>query len=252
MFLLQFKTFLRVLLLPPAGPLLLAIMGLLLLQRRARLARALLALGLGSLWLLATPVIAEAITRLAEHYPPLDLSQLGGAQAIVILGGGGQRAWAPEYGGAAAAPELLEKLAYGAFIARRTGLPILVTGFGVDAAAMRATLRRNFDLDPRWVDDQAYDTFENARNAVRLLKRDGVDRVILLTRATHMWRSVHEFTSAGLEVLPAPVGILTERYLGALAYVPSADGLLRSYEATYELVGEPVRMFLAASHLRRQ
>src|ERR1039458_7125804 len=80
MFLLQFKTFLRVLLLPPAGPLLLAIMGLLLLQRRARLARALLALGLGSLWLLATPVIAEAITRLAEHYPPLDLSQLGGEQ----------------------------------------------------------------------------------------------------------------------------------------------------------------------------
>src|ERR1035441_9673121 len=239
MFLLQFKTFLRVLLLPPAGPLLLAIMGLLLLQRRARLARALLALGLGSLWL-------------PEPYPPLDLSQLGGAQAIVILGGGGQRAWAPEYGGAAAAPEQLEKLAYGAFIARRTGLRILVTGFGVAAAAMRATLRRNFDLDPRWMDDQAYDTFENARNAVRLLKRDGVDRVILLTRATHMWRSVHEFTSAGLEVLPAPVGMLTERYLGAWAYVPSADGLLRSYEATYELVGEPVRMFLAASHLRRQ
>src|ERR1019366_7833211 len=98
MFLLQFKTFLRVLLLPPAGPLPLAIMGPLLLQPGGRPPPALLALGLGSLWLLATPVIAEAITRLAEHYPPLDLSQLGGAQAIVILGRGGQRAWAPEYG----------------------------------------------------------------------------------------------------------------------------------------------------------
>src|SRR5450755_3002097 len=142
--LLRLKTVLRQLLLPPAGPLLLAIIGLLLLQRRPRLARGLLALGLGSLWLLSTPVIADAITRLTGNYPALDLNQLAGAQAIVILGGGGQRDLAPEYGGPAAEPEELERLAYGAFIARRTGLPVLVTGFEGEAVAMRATLRRNF------------------------------------------------------------------------------------------------------------
>jgi uncharacterized SAM-binding protein YcdF (DUF218 family) len=248
--LLQLKTVVRQLLLPPSGPLLLAFAGLLLLRWRARLARVLLSLGLVSLWLLATPLIAEALTQLAEHYPSLDLDRLDGAQAIVILGGGGERPWAPEYGGAAADPRLLEKLAYGAYLARRTGLPILITGYRVEASAMRATLRRNFDLDPRWVDDQAYDTFENARNAASLLEHDGIHNVILLTRATHMLRSVHEFTAAGIDVTAAPVGMYAPRYLGVLEYLPSADGLIRSYDASYELIGEPVRSLLAAAHLR--
>ena len=252
MWLLHLKTLLRELVLPPTAPLLLAIAGLLLLQRRPRAARSLLALGVGLLWLLSTPVIADAITRLTERYPALDLSQIGGAQAIVILGGGGVRELAPEYGGPAAAPEMLDRLSYGAFIARRTNLPILVTGYGIEAAAMRATLRQNFDLDPRWVEDQAYDTFENARNAVRVLRRDGVDRVILITRASHMWRSVHEVTAAGLEVVPAPFGILAPRVRGVLSYIPDVDAMSRSYAACYELLGEPVRIVLAATHLRRQ
>ena len=250
--LLHIKTVLRQLLLPPSGPLLLALIGLLLLNRRPRLARGLLAVGLGSLWLLSTPVIADAITQLAEHYPPLDLSQIDGAQAIVILGGGGQRDLAPEYGGPAAEPEQLERLAYGAFVARRTGLPVLVTGFENEAVAMRATLRRNFDLDPRWVDDQSYDTFQNARNSARLLAADGVHRIILVTRATHMRRSVREFTAVGLEVEPAPVGMLSERDFGVLRLVPNPEALVRSHAAVYELIGEPVRAFLAATHLRRQ
>jgi uncharacterized SAM-binding protein YcdF (DUF218 family) len=252
LWLLRLKTVLRLLVLPPAGPLLLALIGLLLLPRRPRLARGLLALGLGLLWLLSMPVIADAITRLAEHYPALDPSQTDGAQAIVILGGGGQRDLAPEYGGPAAEPEELERLAYGAFLARRTALPVLVTGFGGEAVAMRATLRRNFDLDPRWVDEQSYDTFQNAHNTARILKPEGIHRVILVTRATHMRRSVHEVTAAGLEVIPAPFGILAPRDVGVLNYVPNVTALGRSYAACYELLGEPVRVVLAATHLRRQ
>ena len=67
------KTLLRNLMLPPAGPLLLAIAGALLLRRRPRLARVLLTVGLGSLWLFTLPVVADALTRLASHFPPLDI-----------------------------------------------------------------------------------------------------------------------------------------------------------------------------------
>ena len=95
------KTLLRILILPPAGPLLLAIIGALLLRRRPRLGRVLLATGLGSLWLLSLPVVADVLTRTAQHYPALDLNLPLQAQAIVILGGGGQRPYAPEYGGPA-------------------------------------------------------------------------------------------------------------------------------------------------------
>jgi uncharacterized SAM-binding protein YcdF (DUF218 family) len=249
--LLRLKTLLKGLILPPAGPILLAFFGLFLLKRRPLPARICLILGLGSLWLLSTPMVSDALTRLAEHYPPLDLRSAAGAQAIVILGGGGQRAFAPEYGGPAAEPVLLERLAYGAYISGKTGLPILVTGFHIEAQAMRDTLRRNFGIDARWVDDQAYDTFENARNSVRLLEADGVHRIVLVTRATHMWRSVHEFSDAGIEVVPAPVGILTPRDIGSSYFLPNPDALLRAHAALYELLGEPVRAFLVASHLRR-
>jgi uncharacterized SAM-binding protein YcdF (DUF218 family) len=246
------KTFLRNLMLPPAGPLLLAIAGALLLRRRPRLARVLLALGLGSLWLFTLPVVADVLTRVASHYPPLDMVQPVDAQAIVILGGGGQRAYAPEYGGPAAEPLLLERLAYGAYLARSSGLPLLVTGNGIEAYAMRATLARNFGAPVRWMDDRAYDTFDNARNSARLLRADGVQRIVLVTSATHLWRATHEFTAAGLQVIPAPSGVLAVRDQGVYRYLPDSMALVRSYLATYELLGEPVRELLALTHLRRQ
>jgi uncharacterized SAM-binding protein YcdF (DUF218 family) len=249
--LLRFKLLLKSAILPPTGPLLLAVLGVVLLRRRPRLARACLILGLGSLWLLSTPVVCNALSALAEHYPPLDLRSAAGAQAIVILGGGGERALAPEYGGPAAEPLLLERLSYGAYIARNTGLPILVTGYKIEAAAMRGTLLRNFGIDPRWVDGASFDTFQNAANSARLLEAEGIRRIILVTHATHMWRSVHEFTAAGLEVIPAPMGMLAPREFGFLDYVPDVDALQRGVAALYELLGEPVRVFFAATHLRR-
>jgi uncharacterized SAM-binding protein YcdF (DUF218 family) len=66
-----------------------------------------------------------------------------------------------------------------------------------------------------------------------------------------MRRSVHEFSDAGVEVLPAPVGILAPRDIGFSYFLPNPDALLRAHAAIYELLGEPVRAFLSASHLRR-
>lgn len=248
---LRFKTLLKSVILPPAGPLLLAVLGLLLLRRRPRLARTCLVLGLAALWLMSTPVVSEALEGLAEHYPALDLRSAAGAQAIVILGGGGERGFAPEYGGPAAEPLMLERLAYGAYIARKTGLPILVTGFHVEAAAMRDTLVRNFGIETRWVDDAANDTFDNASNSARILEANGIHRIILVTHATHMWRSVHEFTAAGMQVVPAPAGILSDRELGIFRFVPSSGAMMRTTAAVNELIGEPVRTLLAATGLRR-
>src|SRR6202042_3159619 len=93
------KTLLRNLILPPSGPVLLGLFGFTLLKRRPVLARVFLFTGLVSLWMLSIPVIADALSGLAEHYPALDLSRATGAQAIVILGGGGQVSRAPEYDG---------------------------------------------------------------------------------------------------------------------------------------------------------
>lgn len=245
------KTLLRNLILPPAGPLLLGLSGFALLKRLPVLARVLLFTALASLWLLSTPVIADALAGLVERYPPLDLSRATGAQAIVILGGGGQVARAPEYGGPAAEPILLERLSYGAYVARRTGLPILISGAPIEAGAMQETLRRNFDTQVRWVDNQAGDTFQNARNSARLLEMDGIGRILLVTHATHMDRAAQEFISTGIQVVPAPMGILSARDHTIEEYFPSPQALLHSNTVIYELLGERVRAFLAITHLRR-
>lgn len=250
MHLLAIKTFLKAMLLPPTGPLLLAFVGVLVVGSRLVLGRALVLAGVVTLWLLSVPAVSDDIADLIHTYPPFDAQAPTTARAIVILGGGGQRAYAPEYRGPAADPLLLERLAYGAFLAHRTGLPVLVTGFHVEAAAMHDSLSQLFGIEARWVDDQSFDTFENAKNAAHLLQSDGIHQVILVTHATHMWRSAHEFNDAGIEVIPAPVGARVDREPGLMTYVPNAAALLRSYAAVYELLGNGFRVFLTHTHLR--
>jgi uncharacterized SAM-binding protein YcdF (DUF218 family) len=251
------KTLLRMLLLPPAGPLILALIGALLTRRASALAMrrigfGLLTVSLAGLWLLATPAVAERLERAAERCPALDLTHPVQAQAVVILGGGEFRSWAPEYGAAAAGVGLLERLSYGAYVARRTGLPVLVSGTAREVLAMRATLARDFGIEVRWLEGESRDTFQNAEFSARLLKPEHVTRIVLVTSATHEWRAVQEFTSAGFQVVPAPAGGWASQPVDLTYYLPSAAGLQHSSDALYELLGDLARQFFAATHLRRQ
>jgi len=251
------KTLLRTLVLPPTGPLLLAFLGAWLLGTRAagfrrRAGVVLLAGGLGTLWLLSLSPVADALWRASERAPVLDLTSATGAQAIVILGGGGARLRAPDYGGeAAASDELLERLAYGAYLARRTGLPVLTTGTAAEAQAMRTTLERDFGVPVRWSESHSRDTFENAEFSAPLLRAAGVTRILLVTHSNHAYRAAREFEACGLTVVPAPVGVWVPPPPSAQRYLPNAAALRRSTEALYELLGELARRALAALHLRR-
>jgi uncharacterized SAM-binding protein YcdF (DUF218 family) len=250
------KSVLKVLLLPPTGLYLLAAAGALLLRWRPRTGGALLALALAALWVLSMPVTSDALTRSIQHYGAFDVAVPTQAQAIVILGGGGERLQAPEYGGGPApGPYLLERLAYGAYLARKTGLPILVSGWRLEAVAMRNGLRNSFALEPRWVENRSYDTFDNARNSAQMLALAGVHRIILVTSTQHMWRAAHEFSASGLSLTAAPVGLVpahaANNVVSLLSYIPDAQALERSYEVLYELLGERVRELLVFTHLRR-
>ena len=245
------KAILRNMILPPAGLILLGLIGLWLSRRQRVLGMTLAWISLGSLWLGSLPLVSMSLQRLAEPLPALDLSRPVNAQAVVILAGGGVRS-APEYGGPAVSGDTLDRLTYGAYVARRTSLPVLITGSPDEAEAMQVTLLRDFGITVRWVENQSGDTFENARFSSRLLHADHVIRIILVTTSTHEWRSVQEFSSAGLQVTAAPVGNVVSRPLEFGEFVPSPTALLRTHEAVYELVGERVRELFAVLHLRRQ
>lgn len=194
-------------------PLFFLTLGLIIKRRYVRIGRGLVLFGLLSTWLLSSPFFVAQILAPLENVPPLDLTQVGQAQAVVILGGGRKES-ALEYGGETVNGATLERVRYGARVAKKTGLPVLVTGGAptrgtAEAVLMARALEEDFDLKPRWLEVNSLDTGENARMSATLLHAQGVKTVVLVTHASHMRRAMAEFRQAGFQVLPAPTSYIS-------------------------------------------
>ncbi len=238
------KKLLTALLLPPAGPLLLAALGLLLARRWPRTGKALAWTGLVSLWLLATPAVTRPMLAMLEDIPPLDLAQAKKAQAIVVLGGGSYFA-APEYGGDTINRQTLERLRYAARLQRDTGLPLLASGGAPwgdtpEARSMKEALERDFGIKVRWIEERSADTRENAQFSAPLLREAGVKRVLLVTHAWHLRRAQAAFAAEQLEVIAAPTGYETSAPSIATDFLPGANGLSLGRIALHEWLGRSV------------
>jgi uncharacterized SAM-binding protein YcdF (DUF218 family) len=229
-------------LLPPLNLLLLALSGLLLLFLRRRTGLALIVASVAGLFLLSMPVVATKLAGLLEDRPAGGRANLGGAQAIVILGAGSYPA-APEYGGDTVAAATLERVRWGARLHRLSGLPILVSGgspFGArtsEAAQMKTALNQDFRVDVKWMEEASINTFESARYTRQQLAGERIDRIALVTHAMHMPRARLVFEQAGFRVIEAPTGFSTMRPPGVLNYLPSSQGLELSRDVLHEVIG---------------
>jgi len=248
----ELKALARELILPPTSLLLMTLIGALLIWRRRRSGWIVFVVGFGTFWLLCTPLVADQLARMAERYPALDPNKPVAAQAVVVIGGGGHRVYAPEYAGPMADSILLERLTLAAYLARRYSLPVAVSGEKTECVSMSQTLTRNLGVTPQWIENNSRDTFENAQLSAKILFPAGVRSIILVTSSAHEWRAVQEFKGAGFEVVPAPAGVLSKREYGIYQFWPSAAALQRSYASVYELLGEPMRRLLSASGVREK
>lgn len=237
------KKLLSVVLLPPLLPLLLIVCGLWLYGRRPRLARALAWGGVLLGLLLTTPAGVDLLSTPLERVPVLRSNDLPRAQAIVILGGG-QRLHMPEYGGPTPNRITLERLRYGARLARQSGLPVLVSGgAGSDkpgeALAMARSLREDFQITPRWLEARSLDTADNAQFSAVLLHAAGIHRIVLVTHAAHMRRAMNEFSAQGLEVIPAPTGFFYQSSAGSefSDFLPNATAAYAGWYTLHEWLG---------------
>src|SRR4051812_39200783 len=119
----------KTLALPPGDLLVLLAAGIWLIARgRRKTGLAAIAIATVVLYLLSTPIVGTALLR-AIQAPPArdDALAKSGAQAIVVLSAGFTR-YAPEYAGPTVDQLTLQRLRYGAHLARRLALPILVSG----------------------------------------------------------------------------------------------------------------------------
>ncbi|THF62935.1 YdcF family protein [Pseudothauera nasutitermitis] len=237
------KKLLATLLLPPIGPLLLIAAGLLLTARRPRAGRVLAWSGLAIAVLLTLPAGSALLLGGLEARAPIGAAELERAEAIVVLGGG-RRDNAPDFGGETINRLTLERVRYGARLARQSGLPVLVSGGapggGIpEATLMRQALEEEFGVPVRWAERASLDTRQNAQFSAVLLHAAGVRRIALVTHAAHLPRARAEFEAAGLEVIDAPTAWLgfpggTPR---ALDLLPGAGAAYASWMATHEWLG---------------
>src|SRR4029453_5211195 len=102
------------------------------------------------------------------------------------------------YGGDTLGALTLERVRYGARVARLTGLPILVSGGSVlggepEASLMRAPLEGEFNIPGRWIEARSRTTHENAVMSADMLHSVGIHRVLLVTHGFDMRRATAEF-----------------------------------------------------------
>jgi len=230
------------LILPPGGLLVLCLLGALLLRRWPRTGRTLIAFGLVAIYVFSMPVFTHLIGRpLYSVQALMDPANLQGAQAIVVLGAG-MYPNAPEYGRDTIGGQAVDRVRYGAYLHRASGVPLLVTG-GLtrpptsEAEAMRAVLEDEFGVPVRWVEDRAFNTRENAAYSKELLAAEGINRIALVTSGYHIRRAMKDFEQAGFEVVPAPTKLPGPWRISFRSFLPSAGAMNGARNHIHEWLG---------------
>jgi uncharacterized SAM-binding protein YcdF (DUF218 family) len=228
------------LVLPPSIILILMAAGFLIVGQKRAVGWGLIALGFLLLYGLSTgPVMNSLIIPLETRYPPFKDTSVR-ADAIVVLSGGiRDLSWLgidPEPSALS-----LERLVKGVMLHRVLRLPLIISGgrgslIPSDMPEADAMARTAVELGVPGkkilIENNSRNTLESAM-AVRGLITGR--RIILVTSAFHMKRSVALFEKQGFDVVPAPTGYLAlRRPLSLYAFIPSAVALATSSVALSE------------------
>lgn len=197
----------------PVGLTFLLVLLALILRRRPRLQTAILIFIAALILVSGNRWVAYSLARSLEwRYLPLET--LPSVEAIVVLGGGTESEQFPrpvvEMNSAG------DRVLYAGKLYKDGKAPhLLLSGGNIIWLSGRTTtpaedMARILDLMeiPRadmWLQTQSRNTYEDALYSSQLLKDKGIRRVLLVTSAQHMPRSVALFEHQGIEVIPAPV-----------------------------------------------
>lgn len=227
------------LVLPPAGPVLIGLLGLVfaLFGNGKRL----LILSLVLIYVASAPIVANSLVQGLQHFDPVTPDRLKEArtEAIVVLGGG-YYGEAEEYGEATVGPFFLERLRYAAWLYRRTGIPLIVSSGTSDAHTASQILVEELAVPLLAVEDQSWTTWDNARHTAALLQEKSISRIALVTHGWHMPRAIYSFEKSGMPgAIPAPMGLADPLPDPAdwKQWVPSARAMQRTRTALHEYLG---------------
>lgn len=209
-------------------------------ERVERVGRGLIGVTLVGFWILGCGVTTRlvGVPLEGEEIPEAGTLQVGGYDAIVLLGGGmgahKECGRAEMFSGA----DRVWKAAklWKAYHAEGDGMKLTLSGGG--AAKSTIPLLRDFG-----VEGDVFLTFEEARNTqeeAKLIAATGIRRILLVTSAWHMPRAKMLFERAGLEVVEAPcdyeMHYVAEEPIEIKDFFPNAEALMRNSYAIKEWV----------------
>jgi uncharacterized SAM-binding protein YcdF (DUF218 family) len=191
------------------------------------------------------PVSDFFMKPLENAYPPLSKEfSKSWPDAIVVLGGG-TVIGSPETeeGHDALASDALNRAVYAYTLRGLFNAPIVFSGGKVfdynqeSEASAAGKLLETLGLPSRRfvAEDQSRTTWENARETAKM----GYKKVILVTSAYHMKRSVYCFEQNGMTVATAPTDYKTDRgrKYDVISFMPSMNSFRNTYLAFHEYVG---------------
>ena len=249
------KPVLTALLLPPVPLLLLMLIGARLILPRRGLGWFTVLLGVVLLWLSTCTGTAQLLSQFVLHPPAAmttdrvkELKATKVPTAIMVLGGG-LEPFAPEYGVGSLTQASLERLRYGVWLSRETGLALGFTGgvgFAQPDAKAEAQIAAQiaaseFNRPLRFVEDNSRDTRENAARTLALLRPLGIRHIVLVTHGWHMPRALRAFgvaaAGSGIRIEAAPMGLARNTETPTLAWMPSSKGATDVRSILRELLG---------------
>jgi uncharacterized SAM-binding protein YcdF (DUF218 family) len=229
------------LLVPPANLLVPACAGAAFHRRRT--GRVILAASLAGLVLFGMPVVSASLLTALEQNLPLVPPANDPPAAIVVLSGDedeglvdGRRAF--DIGSLT-----LWRERAAAALARRTGLPVLLSGGHIHSYApaladmMGRSMQDDFGITAKWLETRSRDTWQNAAFSAEILHAEHITSIYVVTDAWHMRRALIAFRPTGLHVTAAPVILHPPMRLSLDLFIPGTEAWEFGYLASHEWIG---------------
>ncbi len=196
------------------------------------------------LYTLSIGLVGNIILSPLENYTsPINLKEKHHADYIVVLGGGSINSSPEEDGKGSLPPEAMKRALYGVYLAGIIEVPVIFSGGKVfsdetesEADIALRIMKRYTAKKIKFIkEDRSRTTFENAEF---IKKTFNPEKIILVTSAYHMKRSLYSFKRAGIECIPAPTDYkLDNSGYNFMSFIPTTGGMNSIFIGMKEHVG---------------
>lgn len=233
-------------LLPPGNVILTAFIGFGIYWHSRKTGYLLILISILMLWLASAPIVAyNLIDNLQNQYGILKLTALNPQDlntAIVVLGGG-DAIRVEQNHKHTVSNATFNRIRYAAELQKKMNTPIIVSGGSdgskdTEADLMANTLHDDFNITNVIKENKSKNTAEEGKLLSGLIKNYKFKKIILVTNAWHMPRSVYIFKRAGINVIPAPMGYeVYDHQYTALSFFPDIHALNTTCIVMHEWIG---------------